>query len=185
MQVLVLEHSGIFSKFHISLLSCWAHYPLVEKTALPICIRCNRKDEASLSACTDWGGYRNSLKELSQNSHWTINIFLEVAFQFQNVLKQHVVCVDDWMFVSWITVDRQKVMPPVLFSFLFYGTNILLYANFDKTSVYVSECIVSSQVSLHACCQPSSSFEQEYEFPPRSCSSSSATTVTCCTSSLT
>jgi hypothetical protein len=50
-----------------------------------------------------------------QNSRWTMNIFLEVAFQFWKVLKQQVECVNDWMFVFWITVGRQKVMPPVFF----------------------------------------------------------------------
>jgi hypothetical protein len=160
-----MEHSVTFSKFHISLFSCWSHSPLVEKTSFPIWICCNWKDKAALSLCTDWDGCRNSLKELSQNSRWTMNIFLEVAFQFWNVLKQQVECVDDWMFVFWITVGRQKVMPPV---FLFCDIKIWMYASLTKFHYNVSECIVDSQYSLHVCWQ----------------SSFSATTVICCTSSL-
>jgi len=67
-----------------------------------------------------------------------MNVFLEVAFQFWNVLKQQVECVDDWVFVFWITVGRQKVMPPFFFLFilfyfiLFYNIKIWMYASLTK-----------------------------------------------------
>ena len=149
--------------------------------ALLICICCNWKDKASLSVCTDWDSCRNSLKELSQKFHWTMNIFLEVAFQLQSILKQQVEFVDDGMLVFWITVDSQKVMPSV---FLFYDIESWTYVNLTELHYNLSECIDNFQYSLHVCQQSSSSFEQEHEFPARSCCSSSVTNVTCCTSSL-